>query len=71
MFQGNLKDVEILFYGTFLECFREDSKVFKECFICNFVVLLLHGIHRIYPSRNRACLGHFDNIGRWEAEFLK
>ena len=63
-FQGSFKDI----LRKFPRCFREESSVFQENLkkktssvfqrvltkFC-FAILILHGSHRSYSSRRRAC----------------
>ena len=51
-FQGSFKDVLRKFQG----CFKKILRVFQKCSneVC-FLISLLHGSHRSYPSRRRAC----------------
>ena len=54
VFQGSFKVVLRKFQG----CLKK-SRVFQECFNeVFFAILLLHGSHRNYPSRRRACFYH-------------
>ena len=66
--QGYLKEVQILFHGSFKEdvlrkfhgclkkyqvCIKKISRKVSSKFC--FVILLLHESHRSFPSRGRAC----------------
>ena len=50
MFENSIKYVWRTFLKKFQGCFKNVSM--KFC----FVIFLLHGSHRSYPSRGRACL---------------
>ena len=56
-FQGWLKKVSSVFRENVTKSFKGVSKKFLSSFV--FAILLLHGSHRSYPSRRRAC---FKNI---------
>ena len=61
VFQGSFKVVSKTFQESFIGVSRKFQKKFQGCIkkvlieFC-FAILLLHGSHRSYPSRRRACL---------------
>ena len=60
MFHESFKEVEVSrIFHDFQGCSGSVSKVFQESFMKTFRVfqksLMLHGTHRSFPSRRRAC----------------
>ena len=58
-------------YHDFQGCFKEDPRKLSRCFKKSF---MLHGTHRSFPSRWRACflyIWHFDCVKNNSLAFPK
>ena len=67
-FQGRLKIVSSVFQENVTKSIQGASKKFPSSFV--FAILMLHGSHRSYPSRRRACcirkISNCAVVGRFE-----